>query len=277
MYYFIAGIPGIRSLAWKDGMNLAVGTELGVVLLYDIRTNKPFASKDHMYGLPIKRVQFLSEQNLIFSMDSKILKIWNYETSKPYTSIQTQKDLNDLCIVPNTGMFFLACEDKKIQSFFIPSLGSAPKWCSFLDSIVEELEENQEDTIYDDYKFVTMKDLEKIGLTHLVGTNLLRAYMHGFFIDHRLYNKAQAVSNPFAYEEYKKKKIKQVMEDKAGDRVKLESKLPKVNRELARKLMEMELTAEKSKKSRSSLVLLKDDRFKALFENPDYQIEDEAT
>ncbi len=31
----------------------------------------------------------------------------------------------------------------------------------------------------------------KLGLSHLVGTNLLRAYMHGFFVDNRLYNKAK--------------------------------------------------------------------------------------
>lgn len=31
----------------------------------------------------------------------------------------------------------------------------------------------------------------KLGLSHLMGTNLLRAYMHGFFIDNRLYSKAK--------------------------------------------------------------------------------------
>ena len=30
---------------------------------------------------------------------------------------------------------------------------------------------------------------DKLGLTHLVGTPLLRAYMHGFFVDNRLYSK----------------------------------------------------------------------------------------
>ena len=28
-----------------------------------------------------------------------------------------------------------------------------------------------------------------VGLSHLVGTNLLRAYMHGYFMDVRLYHK----------------------------------------------------------------------------------------
>ncbi len=34
-------------------------------------------------------------------------------------------------------------------------------------------------------RFVTKADLEKLGLGHLLGTQLLRAYMHGYFIDAR--------------------------------------------------------------------------------------------
>ena len=40
---------------------------------------------------------------------------------------------------------------------------------------------------------MTKADLVKLGLDHLMGTSLLRAYMHGFFIDNRLYNKARCV------------------------------------------------------------------------------------
>lgn len=39
----------------------------------------------------------------------------------------------------------------------------APKWCSFLDNLTEELEEDPEPTVYDDFKFVTNKDLEELG------------------------------------------------------------------------------------------------------------------
>ena len=72
-------------------------------------------------------------------------------------------------------------------------LGPAPRWCSFLDNLTEELEENPESTVYDDYKFVTKKDLENLGLTHLIGSPFLRAYMHGFFMDIRLYHKVNTV------------------------------------------------------------------------------------
>ena len=42
-------------------------------------------------------------------------------------------------------------------------MGVAPRWCSFLDSLTEELEEDPEPTVYDDYKFVTTKDLDELG------------------------------------------------------------------------------------------------------------------
>ena len=45
----------------------------------------------------------------------------------------------------------------------LQSLGHAPRWCSFLDSLTEELEEDLEPTVYDDYKFVTSSDLESLG------------------------------------------------------------------------------------------------------------------
>jgi hypothetical protein len=48
-------------------------------------------------------------------------------------------------------------------------LGPAPRWCSFLDSLTEELEEKHMETVYDDYKFVTRKELEDLGLDHLMG------------------------------------------------------------------------------------------------------------
>jgi hypothetical protein len=39
-----------------------------------------------------------------------------------------------------------------VQAYFIPSLGPAPKWCSFLENLTEELEESANPTVYDDYR-----------------------------------------------------------------------------------------------------------------------------
>ena len=57
---------------FKDSLNSAVGTNTGHVLLYDIRRDKPYLIKDHDYGLPIRAIEFVGEQGLVASIDSKI-------------------------------------------------------------------------------------------------------------------------------------------------------------------------------------------------------------
>ena len=42
-------------------------------------------------------------------------------------------------------------------------MGVAPRWCSFLDNLTEELEEDPEPSVYEDYKFVTSENLEELG------------------------------------------------------------------------------------------------------------------
>ena len=117
-------------------------------------------------------------------------------------------------------------------------MGPAPKWCSFLDNLTEELESNPQSTVYDDYKFVTKQELETIGLSNLIGTNVLRAYMHGYFMDIRLYKKAKLLNDPFNFDEFKNRKIKEKLESERENRVKITRKLPKVNSELAARMLE---------------------------------------
>ena len=52
-------------------------------------------------------------------------------------------------------------------------LGPAPKWASFLDSLTEELEENPTQELYDDFKFVTVKELESLGKLLLYSVRFL--------------------------------------------------------------------------------------------------------
>ncbi|EZA53311.1 hypothetical protein DMN91_005222 [Ooceraea biroi] len=263
-------VPAITALKCQGGLNVGVGTSTGQVLLYDIRSGKPFFVKDHMYGLSIKCIDFHQKMDLVYSMDSSIVKIWERDNGKLYTSIEAQHDFNDLCVIPDTGMLLMANETTKMQTYYIPSLGPAPYWCSFLDNLTEELEELNYDIIYDDYKFVTEKELNELGLSHLKGTNLLRAYMHGYFIDIRLYRKARDVMKPFEFAEYKKRRIREKIDEEAASRVQIQ-KLPSINQELALKLMDN--ANNKNKKKRASSNLLNDERFKALFNNPDFQID----
>lgn len=265
----LEGFPSVTALNFNGPLHIGIGTATGHILLYDIRSNKPYFIKDHMYNLPIRDVDFNTKQDLVFSMDNSVLKIWEKNTGKPYTAIEASSEFNNLCVVPETGLFFIANESQKIQTYYIPSIGPAPKWASFLDSLTEELEETNVENVYDDYKFITKQELESLGMEHLIGTNLLRAYMHGYFIDVRLYRKAKSVAEPFAFDEYRKKKIRENIEKERENRVKID-KLPRVNKELALKLM-TETVSKKNKDKKGDI--LGDDRFKSLFTNPDFEID----
>ncbi|VDM61249.1 unnamed protein product [Angiostrongylus costaricensis] len=281
----------ITSLNFRDALCLGVGTSSGHVMLYDIRSRKPLMVKDHFNGLPIKRIDF----DLVLSMDSRILKIWNAVEGKPFAAIETDCALNDFCRYFDSGLIFFANEGSRLQQFFIPALGTAPKWCHYLETITEELEE-----IYDDYKFVTKEELDKLGLSNLIGTSVLRAYMHGYFLDRRLYDKAQLMNQPDAYEKYVNRKIHNLVHQERERKVINHQ----VNKELASRLR-AEAASEgsvrnlnKKKKNgklkvsfsfgcfllllpQKSLVvfkaisasaILEDGRFKKLFDNQDFEV-----
>lgn len=166
-------LPSVTSINFKNGLIMGVGTSTGQVAIYDIRASEPLLVKDHMNRLPIKRVEFNVANEVVCSLDSSMLKIWDEATGKQKAYIESTNDFNDFATIPGTGMFFFAQENVKMLTYYIPSLGLAPKWCSFLDNVTEELEFETVQNIYDDYKFLTRHELEQLGLDHLEGTNLL--------------------------------------------------------------------------------------------------------
>lgn len=284
--------PSVTAMKFKNGLQLGVGTQSGHVLVFDIRARQPLIVKDHLNQFPIKQIDFNPSQNAVYSMDTGIFKVWDETSGKQTAYIETESSFNDFCTIPNTGMFFFAQEDVKMLTYYIPDMGPAPRWCAFLDNLTEEIESEVSfhfivsrsrvipsffifqniSNIYDDYKFVTKQELAELGLEHLEGSNLLRAYMHGFFVDIRLYNKARAAIEPFAFEKYRKEKIRQQIEASRPTRLKIKSNLPAVNQELALKIMD----SEQSRTSKKTANLLKDDRFKALFENPEFEVDKNA-
>jgi hypothetical protein len=58
-----------------------------------------------------------------------------------------------------------------------------------------------------------------------VGTKLLRAYMHGYFVDQRLYKKAKAITMPFAYDQYRQERVQQKLEEERRTRITVERKV----------------------------------------------------
>lgn len=263
--------PAVTALKFKNGLQMGVGTASGHVLVYDIRSSEPLFVKDHLNHIPIKKIEFNKYQNCVCSMDGAMLKIWNENDGKQIAYIESTADLNDFATIPDSGMFFFAQEDVKMLTYYVPKLGPAPKWCSFLDNLTEEIETENVENIYDDYKFLTKIELQELGLDHLEGTNLLRAYMHGYFIDMRLYNKARAANDPFAFEKYRREKIRQEIEKTRPNRLQITSNLPAVNKEMAIRLIDEKDT--KIGKKKKAQNLLEDDRFKVMFENPDFEID----
>ncbi|KAG2182524.1 hypothetical protein INT43_007455 [Umbelopsis isabellina] len=264
-----------------DGLSLAVGTNTGHTLLYDLRSSMPWLVKDHQYGFPIKSLDWhdgitasSSEgSGKVIVSDCKIVKIWDRLNGSHFTSIEPENDINDVSTVNNSGLLFMAMEGIQMGAYYIPQLGPAPKWASFLDNLTEEMEENPSSNIYDDYKFVSRKELDALGLEHLIGTDTLKAYMHGFFVDLRLYEKAKLIANPFAYDDYRERLVREKLEKERASRIRATNKLPAVNKELAKKLLD---EGKKKKKKEEKPNPLEDDRFKDLFADPDFQVDEES-
>ncbi|PKA58535.1 hypothetical protein AXF42_Ash008822 [Apostasia shenzhenica] len=284
----------ITSLEFDEfhGYLMAVGSSVGKISIYDLRMSDPIQIKDHMYGSPILNIKWhqtlnSAEPKLITS-DCHIVRVWDPNTGSNIVGVEPgDATINDVCVFRESGLMLLALDGSQIPAYFIPNLGPAPKWCSYLENLTEEMEERSETTIYDDYKFLTKEDLERLHLTNLIGTNLLRAYMHGFFIDYRLYKKAQAMADPFAYEAYIEKRKQEKMEAEQASRITIKRKLPKVNRLLAAKLLENQKEEgvpnadEQNGKNKASKKykgltseILNDERFAAMFENKDFEVDE---
>ncbi|MCO5576347.1 hypothetical protein L7F22_030156 [Adiantum nelumboides] len=254
------------------------------VSLYELVT------ENSRYGTPIVDIKWheslSSTRKHIISADSHVVRIWDPDLGDAFTNVEPPAgSINDICVIRNSGLMFMALDSPQIPAYFIPTLGPAPRWCSYLENLTEEMEEEGQNIIYDDFKFVTKEDLEKLNLSNLIGTNLLHAYMHGFFIDHRLFNKAKSLVDPFAYETYRQQRIKEKLDAERAARITIKRKLPKVNKELAARLLadagdyaESESDKEtgmKRKKSKKSN-LLEDERFKAMFTDKAFEVDEES-
>jgi len=293
----------ITSLA-HDGMHLAAGTAGGVVALYDVRSSQPLFVQEHKQGTAIHTIHFHGHH--ILSADEKLIKVWRYRSEEStgsektqelgavHVNIEGQGKLSNFILAGDekdstgstSGVILCAGDQPKMQAFYVPSIGVAPQWCSYLENITEELEERDlnrqgdgvgadEEAIYENYKFVTRDDIAKLGISSLIGTPLLRGYMHGFFIDNNLYNRVKAVANPFEYQAYRKEKLKERMDAKRQSRIAPRTKKPKtaVNADLAERLQDKAKSSTKAGKLADSM--LKDDRFGSMFTNPDYDIDEE--
>lgn len=94
-----AGLSVTCLASADDGLNLAVGTGTGHVLLYDLRADRPYVTKDQGYGLPIRSLAWTGNaapsisgggggaargrseaEGKVMSADSKVIKVWDKDT-----------------------------------------------------------------------------------------------------------------------------------------------------------------------------------------------------
>lgn len=255
----------------RSGLELATGNSSGLIHLYDLRSPVPILKKDQGYGYAIKNIIYLNsststraqtDQPKILTSDKRIIKIWDARDGKHWTSVEPAVDLNHVEWCKDSGMLLTANEGKQQHAFFIPQLGPAPKWCAFLDNIVEEMAEDPNDPnafnknsggdVYDNFKFLTIEQLRQLNLDHLIGTtSLLRPYMHGYFVAQKLYEEARLISNPDLWQEQRQKSIAERVAKERESRIRGNKKATvKVNRKLAEKIMEREEKAERRRAKR---------------------------
>ncbi|KZP15926.1 hypothetical protein FIBSPDRAFT_795006 [Athelia psychrophila] len=311
-------LPGINDAAAlsvtaiasrADGLSYAVGTSTGHTLLYDIRAARPFALKDQGYGLPVKNVCWIeggsrmAGDGMVLSADKKVIKIWDRNSpSTNFASITPANDLNHVHHVPGSGVVMTANEGIQMGTFYIPQLGPAPRWASFLENITEEMEDQTVRSVYEDFKFVERNELQILGLDHLVGTPTLKPYMHGYFLSLKLYDAARLIANPFAYAEHRERVVREKMEKMSEGRIRARKDAGvKVNKALAEKIQREEEKEKKKDERRKAKraqklldgdlgddamevdaeeagagekqTLLNDSRFAQLFENPEFAVD----
>ncbi|OWM85471.1 hypothetical protein CDL15_Pgr019095 [Punica granatum] len=223
----------------EGGFMMAVGSGGGKVLLYDLRSSHPVRVKDHMYGSPI--------------LDIKWHRTLNSEQPKLISTDNHIVRIWD----PETGDGMTSIE---------PTAGAINDICIFKDSglMMLALDSSQIPSYF-------IPALGPAPKWIAVLENLT----------------AKALADPFAYDSYVEQRKKEKLEAERASRITIKRKLPKVNRLLAANLLENDEAEKdeaednenkkKSKKKKGlSSELLKDERFAALFEDKNFEIDEQS-
>ena len=280
----------VRQIAWSgDGMQVACGLDNGIVKGYDVRSNRQVLfEKDHRNDFPVVGLHFVSK-SVIASADNKSVKIWDTSASEDRQLVgfvESRDKINGLTFWPNSGLFFTPCDAPRVGTYFAPGVGPAPRWCSFLDTVADEL--NQQLTgkavdgsdvkqVHEDYIFLTKEQLQALGAEKLIGTSVVKAYMHGFWMDRKVHAKLRDVAEPFRFEQYQQQRVQAELEKsrpmRMPVRVKAETK-GVVNQRLQKELEEKVARIENTKENVIATKILEDSRFSKLWSNTDFEVEE---
>ncbi|KAJ5550194.1 hypothetical protein N7461_004892 [Penicillium sp. DV-2018c] len=306
----------------RSGMSLGTGSSNGLIHLYDLRSPNPYQIKDQGYGFPIHTLKWLEPSTAtqaatiepkLLSADKRIIKLWDIEDQKPWTSVEPAVDLNSVAWCKDSGMLLTANEGRQQHSFFIPQLGPAPKWCSFLDNLVEEMAEDpndpnafksaQSNSVWPGFTLVPSEEVAKwdeklikaggnpIDMAAYLQAGKMVPYSKGYQVANFVYNSITSLfpdtENPRA------KKVAEIMNKERESRIRGKKKVAvKVNRRLAERMLNAEEKRERKHAKRllegkgdeemadapaledKDVSALGGGRFAQLFEDPDFAVDE---
>ncbi|CAJ1413375.1 unnamed protein product [Effrenium voratum] len=102
-----------------NGMFFAAGTSEGLVRVYDLRSSRPIAERDHMNDYAISSLCFHSRgpessDLLVASADKKSIKIWGATNGRIAASMESPAVVNQIAFYPNSGMLFAANDTQRL-------------------------------------------------------------------------------------------------------------------------------------------------------------------
>eukprot|EP01053_Blabericola_migrator_P006179 Blabericola_migrator_1__6178@NODE_3118_length_2025_cov_20_137385_g1953_i0_p1_GENE_NODE_3118_length_2025_cov_20_137385_g1953_i0NODE_3118_length_2025_cov_20_137385_g1953_i0_p1_ORF_typecomplete_len509_score95_59ANAPC4_WD40/PF12894_7/1_3e03ANAPC4_WD40/PF12894_7/54ANAPC4_WD40/PF12894_7/0_0045ANAPC4_WD40/PF12894_7/1_6eIF2A/PF08662_11/1_3eIF2A/PF08662_11/85eIF2A/PF08662_11/0_44PQQ_2/PF13360_6/93PQQ_2/PF13360_6/0_0045NUC153/PF08159_12/0_00069Cytochrom_D1/PF02239_16/1_7Cytochrom_D1/PF02239_16/9_1_NODE_31 len=271
--------PAVTSVAVQDrGFNIALGTDNGLCQIYDIRHSVPLVTKEHAIDTPIKDIHFMNVQRdygdeaAVVSADERIVKLWDAKSGQVLASFEAAARINNICPYPNSGLIFVAQDDRKVGTYFVDCAGLAPRWASFLDNLVEEMDDENNKVFYDDFEFVTLADLDKLKTDFDEIKSKLRPHTHGYLIPRGLYRYLKKKAGiTVETNVLSKRSLKMKHSQEMRPRVPMQAGRSEVNAEL-KKFLETKAKSSK-KKNLAAATLLTDERFSAMFKDASFAVD----
>lgn len=256
----------------RDGdLNMVMGSAEGELKLFDLRYPAPAFTKSHPYMVPINDIIFHEKTGKMIVSDEKSIRIYDKDSGNLFTTVESKFKINGVKSYQSSGLLLVPQESSRVGTFFIPALGPAPKWCSFVENMTEELEEKQTETIFNDYKFLSQEEVEKLKANHLLGTKFLQSYLNGFIMKSKLYNKLKEQNQTFDYQAYKEDQVQKRLEKElAKDKIFNKQLKAQVNAKLLERTAKNAARRE-TPSTRATEALLKDSRFGGLTADPDFE------
>ena len=78
---------------------------------------------------------------------------------------------------------------------------------------------SKNNNIYQEYRFLSEKDLEDVNASHMIGTKFVQAAMGGYIMKSKLYEKLKLQAQPFDLDKYREQRLQQKIDQEIGDRI----------------------------------------------------------